>query len=44
MAKQLECRDLDGNGMTLLEYDGLILPKRWTDPPTKLDDVKKFVY
>ena len=44
MARELECRDLDGTGMTLLECEGVLLPKRCSDPPTKLQDVKQFAY
>ena len=44
MTRELEYRDLDGTGMTLLEYEGLLLPIRCADPPTKLQDVKKFAY
>ena len=44
MAREIECRDLDGTGMTLLDYDGYILPKRILDPHRKLQEVEQFAY
>ena len=44
MAQEVEFRDKDGTGMSLLKYDNLLLPKRWNNPPCKLEEVKNFSY
>ena len=43
-ASEVEFRDQDGTGFTLLDYNGLLLPKRVVDPPAKTKDIKNLKY